>query len=240
MTFVFESRLLPFGDITETYAGRIRPIVAHYALDELPLWDRCMLAAVLPVVQQRHSAGTTAAPSSAALSSVPLRPNGSDNGDASTAAGVLTSSRPSFMGAARNEERAKASEGMTDTPSLEDVALALNIARALDELEAVYDSSRSTRAELKRQHHQGGPSGAAAEASCHTFSRLKTSEAILMEDLMQERFCDSAPYLPESSDDDGEGGGEAELDVAMCFTVKGESLGIGSANVFGGHGWHPS
>ncbi|KAG5506568.1 hypothetical protein JIQ42_06820 [Leishmania sp. Namibia] len=244
MTFVFESRLLPFSNISEAYAARVQPIVAHYALEDLPLWDRCMLAAVLPVVQQRHSVGTPAVPPSTVLSSPPLGLDGSDNADTATAAVVLTSSPPATMRAASNEEKAKASQGMADAPSFEDVALSLTIVRALDELEAVFDSSMSTRAELKRQEEeqqQQCVSGvSAAEATCCAKAQPKrTSEEILMEQLLQERFYDSTPYLPESSGDDDETGGEAELDVAMCFSFEGESLGIGSANVFGGHGCHP-
>ncbi|KAG5484565.1 hypothetical protein CUR178_07156 [Leishmania enriettii] len=240
MTFVFESRLLPFRNISEAYAARVQPILAHCALEDLPLWDRCMLAAVLPVVQQRHSVGTPAVPPSTVLSSPPLGLDGSDNADAATAAVVLTSSLPATMRAASNEGKAKVSQGMADAPSIEDVALSLTIVRALDELEAVFDSSMSTRAELKLQQQQRVSGVCAAEATCCAKAQpTMTSEEILMEQLLQERFYDSTPYLPESSGDDDETGGEAELDVAMCFNFEGESLGIGSATVFGGHGCHP-
>ncbi|KAK7196984.1 hypothetical protein NESM_000641800 [Novymonas esmeraldas] len=197
MTFVFEARRLPFASVSETYATRLQPLLALHALEGLPLWDRCMLAAVLPVVQQRHA---------------DVQP-------------------------AREE----------------DVAIALSIVRGLDELEVVFDSIVSTRAEL---HEQRQPLTSEASADARRRSQPpKTSEEILLEQLLQERFSDTAPYLRESSSSNssssGSGGAETEepgeeeeeagtvVDVAMCFTAAGESLGIGSANVFGGHGYHP-
>lgn len=61
-----------------------------------------------------------------------------------------------------------------------------------------------------------------------------------MEQLLQERFSETAPYLPDSDDESGERASAQDVvDVAMSFTTRGESLGIGSAAVFGGHGYHP-
>ncbi|CAG9569634.1 conserved hypothetical protein [Leishmania major strain Friedlin] len=236
MTLVFEARRLPFGSISEVYAASIQPIVALHALDKLPLWDRCMLVAVLPVVQQRHSASAAAAPPSTVVRPSLTR-NDSDNADA--AAASLSSAT---VRAANHEERVNASPELAGAPSLEDVALALTIVRALDELEVVYDSSISTRAELEQQQQQQPslPAASLAEAPRRAFKQpKKTSEELLMEQLLQERFTDTAPYLLESSDEGGENSADAAVDVAMCFTVKGESLGIGSATIFGGHGYHP-
>lgn len=241
MTLVFEARQLPFGSIYEAYAAPIQPILALHALDKLPLWDRCMLAAVLPVVQQRHLAGAAATPSSTVVRP-PLTVDGGDTADAAAADASLSSTT---IRAANHEERVNASPELAGAPSLEDVTLALTIVRALDELEVVYDSSVSTRAELKqqRQQHQhqlSVPAASLAEAPRRAFKQpTKTSEELLMEQLLQERIFGAVPHLPESSDEDGETSIEASVDVAMCFTVKGESLGIGTANIFGGHGYHP-
>ncbi|CAJ1986539.1 hypothetical protein conserved [Leishmania donovani] len=236
MTLVFEARRLPFGSISEAYAAPIQPIVALHALDELPLWDRCMLVAVLPVVQQRHSTGAAAAPPST-VAQPPLTGSSGDNADAAAAASWSSAT----IRAANHEERVNASPELAGAPSLEDVTLALTIVRALDELEVVYDSSISTRAELEQQQQQPSLHAASlAEAPRRAFKQpKKTSEELLMEQLLQERLADTAPYLLESSDEDGEKSAEAAVDVAMCFTVKGESLGIGTANIFGGHGYHP-
>ncbi|KAG5510534.1 hypothetical protein JKF63_06831 [Porcisia hertigi] len=217
MSFVFEARLLPFDDISEAYAARIRPVTVLYALDRLSLWDRCMLTVVLPIVQQRHSAG---------------------------AAVDVASPSPATIQTSSNGQKAVVWSESLGKPSLEDVTLALTIVHALDELEVVYDSCSSTCAELKRQRQRqrqsalGGTS--VAEMQGHAASPpKKTSEDILMEQLLQERFSETNPYLPESSDDEGTNDDEADVDVAMCFNSKGESLGIGSARVFGGHGYQP-
>ncbi|CAJ1013624.1 hypothetical protein, conserved [Leishmania lindenbergi] len=237
MTFVFEARRMPFGSISETYAARLQPIVALHALDELPLWDRCMLVAVLPVVQQRHAASSAAAPQSTVVSSPTLTVDVGNNADAAAATVVVASLPSARTRTASNEEKLRVSPGLAGAPLLEDVALTLTIVRALDELEVVYDSIISTRAEQQQQPVSGVP---AAAAPRRAFAQpKKTSEEILMEQLLQERFSDTTSYLPDSSSDDGENGAEEVVDVAMCFTTKGESLGIGSANVFGGHGYHP-
>ncbi|AIN95945.1 hypothetical protein LPMP_090290 [Leishmania panamensis] len=238
MTFVFEARRMPFGSISETYAARLQPIVALHALDELPLWDRCMLVAVLPVVQQRHAASSAAAPQSTVVSSPTLTVDVGNNADAAAATVVVASLPSARTRTASNEEKLRVSPGLAGAPLLEDVALTLTIVRALDELEAVYDSIISIRAEQQQQQPGSGVPAAAAPRRAFAQPK-KTSEEILMEQLLQERFSDTTSYLPDSNSDDGENGAEEVVDVAMCFTIKGESLGIGSANVFGGHGYHP-
>ncbi|CAJ1017917.1 hypothetical protein Q4I30_001450 [Leishmania utingensis] len=239
MTFVFEARRMPFGSISETYAARLQPIVALHALDELPLWDRCMLVAVLPVVQQRHAASSAAAPQSTVVSSPTLTVDVGNNADAAAATVAVASLPSARTRTASNEEKLRVSPGLAGAPLLEDVALTLTIVRALDELEVVYDSIISIRAE-QQQQQQPGSGVLAAAAPRRAFAQpKKTSEEILMEQLLQERFSDTTSYLPDSNSDDGENGAEEVVDVAMCFTIKGESLGIGSANVFGGHGYHP-
>ncbi|TPP42902.1 Protein kinase domain family protein [Leishmania donovani] len=195
MTLVFEARRLPFGSISEAYAAPIQPIVALHALDELPLWDRCMLVAVLPVVQQRHSTGAAAAPPST-VAQPPLTGSSGDNADAAAAASWSSAT----IRAANHEERVNASPELAGAPSLEDVTLALTIVRALDELEAPRRAFKQPK---------------------------KTSEELLMEQLLQERLADTAPYLLESSDEDGEKSAEAAVDVAMCFTDRGPSVGGG-------------
>ncbi|GET86278.1 hypothetical protein, conserved [Leishmania tarentolae] len=238
MTLVFEARRLPFGCISEVYAAPIQPILVLHALEELPLWDRCMLVAVLPVVQQRHSAGAVPAQPSTVV-----RPPLTVNSGRTADVGGPTSSSFSTTQAANQEERVNAAPELAGAPSVEDVKLALTIVHALDELEVVYDSSASIREELQqqRQQQQQSLSGAfLAEAPRSAFKQSrKTSEELLMEQLLQERFAETGTYLRESSDDEGELGAEAAVDIAMCFTVKGESLGIGTVSVFGGHGYHP-
>ncbi|XQJ25046.1 hypothetical protein NXY56_000946 [Leishmania guyanensis] len=238
MTFVFEARRMPFGSISETYAARLQPIVALHALDELPLWDRCMLVTVLPVVQQRHAASSAAAPQSTVVSSPTLTVDVGNNADAAAATVVVASLPSARTRTASNEEKLRVSPGLAGALLLEDVALTLTIVRALDELEAVYDSIISIRAEQQQQQPGSGVPAAAAPRRAFAQPK-KTSEEILMEQLLQERFSDTTSYLPDSNSDDGENGAEEVVDVAMCFTIKGESLGIGSANVFGGHGYHP-
>ncbi|CAJ1006052.1 hypothetical protein Q4I28_001368 [Leishmania naiffi] len=240
MTFVFEARRMPFGSISETYAARLQPIVALQALDELPLWERCMLVAVLPVVQQRHAASAAAAPQSTVASSPTLTVDVGNNADAAAATVGVASLPSARTRTASNEEKLRVSPGLAGAPLLEDIALTLTIVRALDELEVVYDSIISARAEQQQQQQQPVSGVPAAAAPRRAFARpKKTSEEILMEQLLQERLSDTTSYLPDSSSDDGENGAEEVVDVAMCFTIKGESLGIGSANVFGGHGYHP-
>jgi hypothetical protein len=251
MTFVFEAGELPFATVSEDYASRIDGLVRAYDLAHLPVWDRCMLVAVLPVVLQRRQAVAmaVAASLSNATEGRNSNINNNDNNSSSLSEGgdvadaaedILAVQQQQLQATAHPPERGSASLDPTSHTSaaadatLSDVEVALTIVRQLDELEVVYDSIVSTR--------QAGRDGGADSASSK--QPAKTSEEILMEQLLQERFSSFAPYLRVGDNDDDESGERASeegdvVDVAMCFSARGESLGIGSAAVFGGHGYHP-
>lgn len=248
MTFVFEACELPFGDITDDYASRIRDVIAAFDIHHLPLWDRCLLAAVLPVVVQRRQAiaasdaAATAATISREEEDIHQRRNAPEDGEAEESA-QRACDGGDVADAADVQRPSPASSSTPTAATLADIEVALTMVRQLDELEVVYDSILSTRRaqqEKDRFDAGAGSAGIDAPAPARTANQpKKTSEEIIMEQLMQERFSDTAPYLPESDDDDDDASGEDVVDVAMCFTTQGESLGIGSAAVFGGHGYHP-
>ncbi|KAH9586319.1 hypothetical protein LSM04_006057 [Trypanosoma melophagium] len=78
-----------------------------------------------------------------------------------------------------------------------------------------------------------------------------TAEELMMEELLRERM--GSDYLREekntsrtkrrnSADGDNDADDDEEeeetVDIAMCFAENGEVLSIGSAGLFGGHGYH--
>ncbi|RNF03500.1 hypothetical protein TraAM80_05672 [Trypanosoma rangeli] len=54
-----------------------------------------------------------------------------------------------------------------------------------------------------------------------------TEEELMMEELLRERM--GSDYCRDTDDD---------IDIAMCFNVDGAVVSIGSADMFGGHGYH--
>lgn len=264
MTFVFEARELPFDTVTDDYASRIDGLVQKHDLTHLPLWDRCLLAAVLPVVQERRQAVAAAAAAALAgpsrdapdaLNKIAHFSEPEVNSAAQADLTMPSSSSAITTSPSTNSTTTATTTNSTTRPTaahasvssdvsaaaLPDIEVALAIVRQLDELEVVYDSILSTRQAQQPQHEDDEADRPPVFTAPSPRQPQKTSEEILMEQLLQERFSDTAPYLPESDDDnDGDNDdGEAVVDVAMCFTAKGESLGIGSAAVFGGHGYHP-
>ena len=248
MTFVFEAHELPFNAVTDEFARKINDLITAYDLGHLPLWDRCMLAAVLPVVLQRRQ-GMTAAEQP----DDEVRASAHDGGDVADAAADVPSA-PSASPPSLSPG------GSSISATLSDLEVALAIVHQLDELETVYDTivsarqARQTTAEEEKKKAPASRSqGAWGAAAAAAPRQAKTSEELLMEQLLQERFSETAPYLPESGDGDGDDDDDKEsgepasqdrdavmmVDVAMCFTANGESLGIGSSSVFGGQGYHP-
>ncbi|EKF30948.1 hypothetical protein MOQ_005222 [Trypanosoma cruzi marinkellei] len=68
-----------------------------------------------------------------------------------------------------------------------------------------------------------------------------TAEELMMEELLRERM--GKDFLAEDEDessslDEDDDKKAEEVDIAMCFTLDGEVVSIGSANLFGGHGYH--
>ncbi|KAF5220919.1 hypothetical protein ECC02_006079 [Trypanosoma cruzi] len=68
-----------------------------------------------------------------------------------------------------------------------------------------------------------------------------TAEELMMEELLRERmgkdFLGGEEDESSSLDEDDDKRAE-EVDIAMCFNLDGEVVSIGSANLFGGHGYH--
>lgn len=182
MSFVFQASQLPFSNISEAYASAICPLLAVYPLTDLTLWDRCLLAAVLPVVTQYHTPHFTTA----------------------TAAAL---------------------------PSHEAVSVSLRVVRALEELEVAYDIA--CEAGERHRCRPGEPS-----ASARICAGRKTAEEILMAELLRERCDGTLPALLDDNSDVERGEDETLPDIAMCFDTEGESIGMGSVGVFGGHGYH--
>ncbi|KPI86297.1 hypothetical protein ABL78_4644 [Leptomonas seymouri] len=249
MTFVFEACELPFGTVTADYASCIDGLLQANDLTHLPLWDRCMLAVVLPVVLQRRKAAADAVAASSSTQprqqtvstnsgSQQMNPSkqAQDGGDLADAAEDHPIVSPN------------APPASTVAATVSDVEVALTIVRQLDELEVVYDSIVSRRKAQQTAAHELTASASPAMGTCATDAAAdagarqpKTSEEVMMEDLLQERFSETAPYLVDSDDESVERAREEGdvVDIAMCFTTRGESLGIGSSAVFGGHGYHP-
>ncbi|KPA77508.1 hypothetical protein ABB37_06893 [Leptomonas pyrrhocoris] len=248
MTFVFEACELPFDAVTEAYARHLDDLLPTHDLTHLPLWDRCMLAAVLPVVLQRGQAVVGVDPSGRQDAS--SRNNGNSNNNSREEADACASAHDGgdVADAAADQQIASSQRNALrrpDSPSglpaaaatLSDIEVALIIVRQLDELEVVHDTIVSTR-----KAQQSTADELTASDAVGTRQPQKTSEDIMIEQLLQERFSETAPFLPDSDDESGERASEADasvVDVAMCFTANGESLGIGSSAVFGGHGYHP-
>ncbi|KEG07259.1 hypothetical protein DQ04_10401010 [Trypanosoma grayi] len=73
-----------------------------------------------------------------------------------------------------------------------------------------------------------------------------TAEEHMMEEVLRERMgddflddSDSGSVARGASSDEEEEDEDEEMDIAMCFNAKGEVVSIGSAGLFGGHGYHP-
>lgn len=133
MTFVFEAHELPFNAVTDEFARKIHDLITAYDLGHLPLWDRCMLAAVLPVVLQRRQ-GMTAAeqPDDEVRASAH---DGGDVADAATDVPSAPSASPPSLSPG----------GSSISATLSDLEVALAIVHQLDELETVYDTIVSAR-----------------------------------------------------------------------------------------------
>lgn len=125
-------------------------------------------------------------------------------------------------------------------PTPDDVQVAMRIVNELDELEVAYDHIvmvRNERAQRLRGH-------AGAQAQRAPVADTRTAEEILMDDLLKERLGPYAGLFLASDLEDVQGDGangeeEDDVDIAMCFDVMGQTVGIGSAAVFGCHGYHP-
>ncbi|RNF12512.1 uncharacterized protein Tco025E_06465 [Trypanosoma conorhini] len=74
-----------------------------------------------------------------------------------------------------------------------------------------------------------------------------TEEELMMEELLRERMGGDYGWEARRDDDGGGDGGSSsddadgqadEVDLAMCFGLDGAVVSIGSADVFGGHGYH--
>ncbi|EPY32576.1 hypothetical protein AGDE_08557 [Angomonas deanei] len=98
------------------------------------------------------------------------------------------------------------------------IDLALKIVGQLDELDEAFDRSKEAR-------------GDADYAALNTNNGL-TAEEQLMNALFQERF--GHDFLPV----DDAVATSNEIDIAMCFDESGSSIGLGTAKVFGTHGYH--
>lgn len=174
MTYVFEAARLPFDSLTEEVAAAVLPSLdadATAVVTRLPLWDRCVFAAVLPVVRTETNT----------------------------------------------------CRGATHNATVDQVEVALQIVKQLDELEAAYDHIMSLKGAKPQQasDQQASP------------KLQRTAEEMLMDEIFMERFG------PQVDIHDTESASSDDVDIAMCFDSNGESVGIGSAALFGGHGFHP-
>lgn len=261
MTFVFEARRLPFSSISEeAYSEAKTALVgdaAHQGLrvhcgsvvmqhvDSLPLWDRCMLLAVLPIVldgrrqaqQGRHNHATTTDEENG-MSDVATDGR---NSATDTESGPVQASDPSAtLDCCHDDASTRPPLHAASQVTVDDVVLAMKIVRALDELEVAWDHIRTVR----------GTSGGDADGKhqCRGAPRAVplTEEELMMELLLAERgvpgflreTCEEEDGDEGTSGDSARGQSADDVDIAMCFDVQGNSIGMGSAGVYGGHGFH--
>nr|CCC95795.1 unnamed protein product [Trypanosoma congolense IL3000] len=117
------------------------------------------------------------------------------------------------------------SDGDDDVGTVSCWKAVLNIVGELHELEAAY----ARIVEYQDRQRRGE----------------KTAEELFLEELLRERIGDAFPRdngcaeeedtSSISGDDNNHGD---EVDIAMCFNADGTVVGIGSAGLFGGHGYH--
>lgn len=233
MVFVFEARRLRFSAVTEDSYGAVRPAVLAGSgavvsehVDSLPLWDRCLLMAVLPLIaeeqQQQRERRNAAAAGGGLTTDDGAGSSSNDDDDVDTDGGD------------RDPDLQHRHRPAADAPvTVDDVVLGLKMVRALDELEVAWDSIRAARSGAHNEHGDNGDGG-----SDRRNRRVPlTDEEVMMEALLAER-CGPGFLANESSSSSSEVGGDESIDIAMCFDDRGESVGMGSAGVFGGHGYH--
>lgn len=135
------------------------------------------------------------------------------------------------------------------------VELAVKIVRGLDELESVYEGAKNTYYDEDAEGYLAPPPTTAnantATAECEAVitesRRAELEEEAIMNAIFQERF--GIPFPPPTANTEEtattiktttvRGRDKVEIDVAICFNERGDSVGVGSAAVFGGQGYHP-
>lgn len=112
----------------------------------------------------------------------------------------------------------------------EEMRVALQIVHQLDELETISEDVRRQRDAAQTSHNKQAKS-------------CLTDERLFFDQLLRERMLMRGAVVSEEADENAsdDSSEEDEMDtndMAMCFDVHGNSVGVGPAHLFGGHGYH--
>ncbi|CCW69546.1 unnamed protein product [Phytomonas sp. Hart1] len=226
MTFVFEARLMPFGRITEELASSAADFFIDYdsefmmEFNKMPLWNRCMLAAVIPVILQRHQ-------------DLYQQQRGclSDKKSVSDSIETVKVTQNDFQIALKIvndlDELEVAAERIKSMWADKDEKYELG---PYDESNCTFNNNAHPMCQDHRTEED-------------TYINRVLREHLRSND--QSSFsCISDSSIPQNNNEhnclyeDNQIQEKEEVDIAMCFNLNGVSIGMGSTRLFGGHGYH--
>ncbi|CCW62210.1 unnamed protein product [Phytomonas sp. EM1] len=218
---------MPFGRITEKLATSALDFLggtdseSFIEFQKMPLWNRCMLAVVIPIVLQRHKTqyqDQRGYLSDKKVASDSIEATKVTHNDLEVALRIVSALDDLEVTA----ERIKST--WEDEGERCDLGL-------YDEIDTTHNNKAHQRPRDHCTEDDICTDGMLQEHIGSDVSWLSSCSS----DSSTIKAYNGHSYLNKSN----ETREKEEVDIAMCFNLDGVSIGMGNASLFGGHGYHP-